>query len=110
MDLVEKAARAGGRHGVVWILEGSDDLNANLVRFGSGRGVGEHMNDEVEVVFVGVSGSGSITVDGEEHDLSAGKLVFAPRGVRRSTLGVSEDFSYLTVHRRRGPLGISPSP
>ncbi len=110
MDLVEKATRAGGRHGVVWTLEGSGDLNANLVRFGSGRGVGEHMNDEVEVVFVGVSGSGIVMVDGEEHALSAGKLVFAPRGVRRSTLGVSEDFSYLTVHRRRGPLGISPSP
>ncbi|HEX2729304.1 MAG TPA: cupin domain-containing protein [Rubrobacteraceae bacterium] len=107
MNLVETGARAGDRSGVVWTLEESSDLNANLVRFGTGRGVGEHVNHEVEVVFVGVSGSGSITVDGEEHLLSAGRLVFVPRGVRRSTLGVSEDFSYLTVHRRRGPLGIS---
>lgn len=98
--------RAGDRHGVVWTLQGSSALNANLVRFGAGRGVGEHVNDEVEVVFVGVSGAGIVVVDGEEHVLSAGKLVFAPRGVRRSTLGVSEDFAYLTVHRRRGPPGI----
>lgn len=108
VDLVGRAARAGDRHGVVWTLESSSDLNANLVRFGAGQGVGEHVNDEVEVVFLGVSGSGVIAVDGEERSLSAGKLVFAPRGVRRSTLGVSEDFSYLTVHRRRGPLGIGP--
>lgn len=106
VNLFEKAARAEDNSGVVWTLEGSSDLNANLVRFGAGRGVGEHVNDEVEVVFVGVSGSGIVMVDGEEHALSAGKLVFAPRGVRRSTLGVSEDFSYLTVHRRREPLGI----
>lgn len=110
VDLVETAARAGDRSGVVWTLEESSDLNANLVRFGAGRGVGEHVNDEVEIVFVGVSGSGVVMVDGEEHALSAGKLVFVPRGVRRSTLGVSEDFSYLTVHRRRGQLGIGPGP
>lgn len=110
VDLVEKAACAGGSSGVVWTLEESSDLNANLVRFGAGRGVGEHVNDEVEVVFVGVAGSGIITVDGEEHAISAGKLVFVPRGVRRSTLGVSENFSYLTVHRRRRPLGIGSGP
>lgn len=109
-DLADKAAGAGDRCGVVWTLEESSDLNANLVRFGAGRGVGEHVNDEVEVVFVGVSGSGIVMVDGEEHALSAGKLVFVARGVRRSTLGVSENFSYLSVHRRRGPLGIGPGP
>lgn len=110
VDLVETAAHAAHRSGVIWTLEESSDLNANLVRFGAGQGVGDHVNDEVEVVFVGVSGSGTIMVDGEKHVLSAGKLVFVHKGTRRSTLGVSEDFSYLTVHRRRGPLGIGPGP
>jgi hypothetical protein len=32
-DLYEILAAAGGRAGVLWTLEQSQDLNANLVRF-----------------------------------------------------------------------------
>ena len=106
MNLGEIAGSATGREGVVWTLEGSGDLNANLVRFEAGRGVGEHVNDEVDVLIVGVSGSGLVSVDGEEHPLSNGVMVFVPRGARRYTRAVSEDFAYLSVHRRRGPLRI----
>jgi quercetin dioxygenase-like cupin family protein len=76
------------------------------VRFDAGGGVGEHVNEELGVVFVGVAGSGFVRVEEEEHALSAGTLVFAPRGSRRSTLASSDGFAYLTVHRRRGPLTI----
>jgi mannose-6-phosphate isomerase-like protein (cupin superfamily) len=106
VDLHGVLAGAGDRTGAVWTLKGSADLNANLVRFGSGRGVEEHANDEVDVLFLGVSGSGAVVVDDEERALSAGTLVFVPRGARRSTRSGSEDFAYLTVHRRRGPLRI----
>jgi quercetin dioxygenase-like cupin family protein len=106
VDLEELLAVAGGRAGVVWALEGSGDLNANLVRFDAGGGVGEHVNDEVDVLFVGVAGAGSVRVEGVEHPLSAGTLVFVPRGVRRSTVALSGGLAYLTVHRRRGPLRI----
>ncbi|HEX5973581.1 MAG TPA: cupin domain-containing protein [Rubrobacteraceae bacterium] len=102
----ELLAAAGSRGGVIWTLEGSGDLNANLVHFDAGGGVGEHVNDEVDVLFVGVGGSGSVRVDGQEHPLFAGTLVFVPRGVRRSTVALSDGFAYLTVHRRRGPLRI----
>jgi len=34
---------------VIWTLDASSDLNANLVRFSTRQGVGEHVNDEVEV-------------------------------------------------------------
>ena len=105
-NLEAAAASTAGQEGAVWALEASRDLNANLVRFGAGRGVGEHVNDEVDVIFVGVSGVGFVEVNGEEHTLGAGKLVFVPKGARRSTRGVSEGFAYLTVHRRRGPLQI----
>ena len=105
-DLEALSASAGGREGAIWSLEAGSDLNANLVRFGTGRGVGEHVNYEVDVVFLGVSGAGEVKVDGREHALGAGKLVFVPKGARRSTRGASEDFAYLTVHGRRGPLRI----
>ena len=106
VDLNELAASAGERVGVIWALGGSYDLNANLVRFDAGGGVAEHVNEAVEVLFVGVAGSGSVRVDGEEHALPAGALVFVPRGARRSTSALSDGFAYLTVHRRRGPLRI----
>ena len=99
-------ASAEGRSGVAWSLKESVDLNANLVRFPAGGGVGEHVNGEVDVLFVGVSGTGFVVVDGDEYRLRAGKAVLAPRGTRRSTRSESADFAYLTIHRRRGPLRI----
>ena len=109
VNLKDVAATAGDRAGAIWTLDASSDLNANLVRFGTGQGVGEHVNDEVEVIVVGVSGSGIVTVDREEHTLSAGMLVFIPKGAARATVSTSEDFAYLTVHRRRRPLQIGLS-
>ena len=106
MNLGEIAGSAAGREGVVWALLGSGDLNVNLVRFERGRGVGEHINDGVDVLIVGVSGSGFVGVDGEEHPVSNGVMVFVPRGSRRYTRAASDDFVYLSVHRRRGPLQI----
>jgi len=102
----EVAAPAGDRVGVIWSLDTGSDLNANLVRVGTGQGIKEHVNDEVEVSVLGVSESGFVALDREEHALSAGILVFIPKGARRSTVSASEDFAYLTVHRRRGPLHI----
>ena len=106
VKLSEIAASARGRSGVVWTLEAGIELNANLVRFGIGGGVGEHVNDEVEVIVLGIAGSGVVEVDGEEHSVSNGTLTFVPRGVRRSTRSLSEDFVYLSVHRHRGPLQV----
>ena len=95
--------------GVVWTQEGSEDLNANLVRFEAGEGVGIHRNDEVDVVFVGVSGSGTVVVDGEKFALGPGRMVLVPKGCLRATRSASGEFAYLTVHRRRGPMRLAPS-
>jgi quercetin dioxygenase-like cupin family protein len=109
LDLYEKLA-TGERAGVVWTLEQGADINVNLVRFPAGRGVSEHINEEVDVLVVGVAGSGLIEVDGHEHHLRAGTVAFVPKGARRSTMSESGDFAYLTVHRRRGPLQIGDLP
>ena len=106
VDLGKIAASAYGRAGVVWTLEASSQLNANLVRFETGDGVGEHVNDEVDVIILGISGSGLVEVDEREHPVSNGTIILVPKGARRSTRSVSGDFAYLTVHRRRGPLQI----
>ena len=105
-NLDDLVAAAPNRVGVIWALKESGDLNANLVRFDTEGGVGEHANEEVDVLFVGVAGSGWVRVEGEEHQLSAGMLVFAPRGARRLTAASSDGFAYLTIHRRPGPLRV----
>ena len=99
-------AASGQGTGVVWTQEAGEDLNANLVRFPEGRGVGEHVNDEVDVLFLGVSGSGTLVVDGGEVPISPGWIMLVPKGASRTTRSESEDFAYLTVHRRRGPVRI----
>ena len=93
--------------GVVWTQEGSEGLNANLVRFEAGEGVGIHVNDEVDVVFVGISGTGTVVVNGETFALEPGRLVFVPKGYLRATRSASGEFAYLTVHRRRGPVRLA---
>lgn len=106
VSLGEVAASALGRVGVVWTLEDSSELNANLVHFEEGDGIEEHVNDEVDVIVLGIAGSGLVEVDGEARSVSNGTITFVPKGARRSILSTSGDFAYLSVHRRRGPLRI----
>ena len=106
VDLHKSLAAAGEHAGAIWTLEQSAELNANLVRFPAGRGVDEHVNDEVDVLFVGVMGAGVVEVDGHKHSLREGMVAFVPKGARRSTRSESGDFAYLSIHRRRGPLRI----
>lgn len=105
-NLRDVAGSAAGRAGTIWTLAGSEDLNANLVRFAAGRRVGGHVNGEVDVLLLGVSGMGTATVDGKEHALSAGTVLLVPKGSRREIQSASEEFAYLSVHRRRGPLRV----
>jgi quercetin dioxygenase-like cupin family protein len=104
--IAEILASTKERTGVIWSLQESRDLNVNLVQFSEGEGVGEHRNDEVDVLLVGVSGSGEVRINGTLHCLSSGTLILIPKGSRRSTRGTSADFAYLTIHQRRGPLKI----
>ena len=106
VDLNEIATQVGVPAGAIWTLSESEDLNANLVRFPTGSGVEEHLNDEVDVLLLGVSGEGEVVVEGKKYTLSNGVLVFAPKSARRSTLSRSKDFAYLSIHRRREGLRI----
>ena len=106
VTIAEILASTKERTGVIWSLQESRDLNVNLVQFSEGEGVGEHRNDEVDVLLVGVSGSGEVRINGTLHCLSSGTLILIPKGAQRSTYGTSADFAYLTIHQRRGPLKI----
>ena len=55
---------AGESGGAVWSLAHGGDLDANLVRLESDGGVGEHVNNDVDVLLVARSGGGTVTIDG----------------------------------------------
>ncbi|MBI3965520.1 MAG: cupin domain-containing protein [Chloroflexi bacterium] len=99
-------ARATAEQGAVWAYGGAD-LNVNLVVFEVGRGVSEHLNAEVDVLLVGLLGAGTVTVDGETHELRVGQALVVPKGRRRAIVAGADRFAYLTCHRRRG--GLQPA-
>ena len=108
-DVVDLAAlsRAATSPGPVWTRQ-SDDLDVNLLVFPAGEGVAEHVNAEVDVLLVGVAGTGLVAVDGLPRVLRAGQAILVPKGARRSTRAVSDPFVCLTCHRRRA--GLRPIP
>jgi quercetin dioxygenase-like cupin family protein len=96
--------------GVHWALDGPGELNVSLVHLDAGHAIGEHVNDEVDVVVVALAGEGTLTVDGAPTPLTTHVVSCVPRGARRSIAAASggSGLDYLSIHRRRGPLTIGP--
>ena len=108
LDLV-----AGGRlegNGVHWTPEESEDLNINLVHLDAYAEIAPHTNTAVDVVIVVLQGTGRLAVDGMLEALDVHTLVHVARGAERSIHADHSGVTYLTVHRRGGPLGIEPRP
>lgn len=109
-DLDALATAAGdGPGGVVWSLAGAEQLNANLVVLPPHGEIGEHRNDTVEVLVVGLSGEVEITVDGEPWRVGPGRIAVVPLHTRRALRAGADGARYLTAHVRREPLGIRPT-
>ncbi len=102
VDLVGIAATSAALQ-PAWSHQGSD-LNVNLIVLDAGDGIDEHVNREVDVLLVGVSGTGTVTIDGERHAIAPGSAVVVPKGARRGTRAGEDRFAYLTCHRRRAGL------
>lgn len=100
VDLTQMGSEFGAR----WGTETSD-LNATLVAWPLGSGVAEHVNDEVDVIMVVITGEVRVEVDGDTHDLRARHLLTIPKGARRRVEVLSDEAAYLNVHRRR-TLGL----
>ena len=83
------------------------DLNINLMVLSANSDVAEHINNEVDVLIVGIDGGGIVAVDGQEVTIAAGRLVIVPKGARRAMRPSGERFAYLTCHRRR--IGLWPT-
>ena len=100
---------AGGT-GAVWSLPHDGELDANLVRLEAGGAIGAHVNREVDVLVVVRRGDGEVRIDGVAWGLSPDSLVMIPVGASRSIVAGEAGIEYLSVHRRRAGLAVSPNP
>jgi quercetin dioxygenase-like cupin family protein len=91
--------------GVHWGIE-TADLDVNLVHLDPLSRVETHLNLEVDVAILVLAGSGWMWLDDDEHRLAPHVLALAPRGAARSIAAGRDGITYVTVHRRRTPLGI----
>jgi mannose-6-phosphate isomerase-like protein (cupin superfamily) len=93
--------------GPVWGAE-SEELNATMLEWPAGGGPGETVS-QLDVVYVVVRGSLTLTVADESHELAAGEALIVAKDVPRRPVAGPEGVRYLTAHRRRGLLHLAPS-
>ena len=95
-------AAAGGP---VWGAA-SADLNATVLEWPAGQGPAEHVNEKRDVLYVVLTGSLTLTVDGGALELGAGEATIVDKGARRALVSGQDGVRYLTAHVRRGGLEI----
>jgi quercetin dioxygenase-like cupin family protein len=94
-----------GAGGVVW-SGAPAGVNVNLVVLDAGGSIGEHRNDEVDVLLVVLDGSALVHVDDDQWTVRAAEALLVPTGTRRAIEARSEGVRYLSVHAERAPLSI----
>lgn len=97
-----------GPAGVVWSLPHEGDLDANLVHLDPGGAIPPHVNHQVDVILTVIGGRGHLIVGDTSHPLHSDVLAVIPKGARREIRADHRGLTYLSVHRRRPPLGIGP--
>ncbi|MGD9997836.1 MAG: cupin domain-containing protein [Ilumatobacteraceae bacterium] len=99
-----------GHAGVVWSLPHGGDVDVNLVHLDPNGAIDAHVNHEVDVVISVIAGQGHLVIDGTAHPLRDLVLAFVPKGEPREIRAGVAGITYLSIHRRRAPLGISTRP
>ncbi len=99
LDLVH----AGTASGVQWSAE-TDDLDCNFVSWEGGEVIAAHVNAEVDVFIVILSGGGRLSVNEAWTELLPGTASLVPKNASRSIAAGDNGIAYITVHKRRRRL------
>lgn len=96
--------------GAIWKIPVADrDLDSNLIRLPAGAQIAAHAGPELDVLFIVVAGTGTLRTELDDVALAAGEIVFLPRRSRRSIIAGADGLRYLTIHRHKTGLQISPA-
>jgi mannose-6-phosphate isomerase-like protein (cupin superfamily) len=101
-ELCESTVENGPQWGTA-----TDDLNLTVLSWKEGQGVAEHVNNELDVLWIALQGSADVTVDGKIHQLQQGGAIVVPRGAARALKSTSAEFNYISIHKRRAGLQIT---
>jgi quercetin dioxygenase-like cupin family protein len=93
------------RGGPVWGAA-SADLNVTLLEWPAGAGPAEHVNEQLDVLYVVLAGLAVLTVDGASRELSPGEATIVDKGARRALVAGPDGVRYLTAHVRREGLQL----
>lgn len=105
--VVDLGAAVAGSGGAIWSLPHGGDLDANLVRLDPNGTIGEHINNEVDVLIFVQSGMANVNVNGTLWKISPDHLALIPRTASRSIEAGPDGIAYLSVHRQRNGLTIT---
>ncbi|RCH65733.1 hypothetical protein DT019_26885 [Streptomyces sp. SDr-06] len=107
----ELAAASPHTDGALWQLaESGRDLDANLLRLPPGRTVAEHTDPLLDVLLVVLEGGGELRTDAATQELRPIRVLWLPKGSRRSLAAGVDGMGYLSVHVRRPGLTIGGPP
>lgn len=101
LELCKTAVENGPQWGTA-----TNDLNLTVLSWKNGQGVTEHVNNELDVLWLALEGMAEISIDGEVFPLEQGGAIVIPRGASRALKSTSADFKYISIHKRRAGLQI----
>ena len=96
--------------GAIWKLQVSDrDLDSNIIWLPPGDTIDPHTGPDLDVLVHVLNGDGTLLTELGDLPLTAGALVLLPRRSRRGFNAGTNGLRYLTVHRKREALTLTPS-
>lgn len=96
--------------GAVWKLEvGERDLDSNVIALPPNGGIDAHAGADVDVLIHVLAGSGRLTTEQGEIELAPGALLWLPKRSRRQFSAGPDGLRYLTVHKKREILPLTPT-
>lgn len=97
--------------GAVWKLQHRDrELDSNMIRLPPDGRIEDHNGADLDVMWVILTGSGTLHTETEDVALSPGKVVWLPARSRRGVVAGADGVGYLTVHKRRQSLQLASTP
>lgn len=96
-------------NGAIWKLEPSArQLDANIIALAPGEQIGEHIGADLDVLLHVVDGAGTLHTETATISLAPGDVVYLPARAQRQFCAGASGLSYLSVHQRKGTLGLMP--
>ena len=86
------------------------ELHSRYAGLPPGETIDAHAGPELDVMLHVIDGSGTLTTELGEVELTAGDVVWLPRRSRRAFAAGPQGLRYLTVHQRRRGIQIMSAP